>query len=107
MVNVGGRQILTPTPGATVTITIDIKVPHTIAAWTSGEAESIVISGTPNDGQLLTMVITNDATLGRLLTLSTGLLGLGTVLNVINKKTILNFISYGGTFHEISRTIGI
>jgi hypothetical protein len=107
MANIGGTLILLPTPGSTVTITISTDLPHQVAAWTAGQAETINISGTPNDGQLLTMVITNDATLGRLLTLGTGLLGNGTVLNIVSKKTILSFIAYGGTFHEISRTIGI
>jgi hypothetical protein len=107
MANIGGRSILLPTPGSTVTVTIDTDVPHMVAAWTAGQAETINISGTPNDGQILTMIITNDATLGRLLTLGTGLLGLGTVLNIVSKKTILSFVAYGGTFHEVSRTIGI
>lgn len=107
MANVGGRSIITPTPGSTVTITIATDVPHMIAVWTSGEAETINISGTPTDGQLLTCIITNDATLGRLLTLGTGLLGSGTVLNIVSKKTVLHFAAYGGTFHEVSRTIGI
>lgn len=107
MAQVGGRQLLTPTPGATVTITIAADIPHTIASWTAGEIESIVISGTPNDGQLLTLIITNDGVLGRVLTLSTGLLGIGTIVGVTSKKSIVTFVALGGTFYETGRAVGI
>lgn len=107
MANVGGRSLITPTPGATVTVTIAIDIPHMLATWTAGEAETVNISGTPNDGQLLTFIITNDATLGRVITLGTGLLGLGIVTGVISKKSTVTFIASGGTFIEIGRSVGM
>lgn len=107
MANVGGRQILTPAAGATVTVTISTDIPHTLAAWTAAEIETVNISGTPNDGQMLTLIITNDAGLGRVITLGTGFLGLGVITGVISKKSVITLIAYGGTFHEVARSVGI
>jgi len=105
MSNIGGREILSPTPGSTVTITIDTTVPHSVATWTASQAESIVISGTPLDGHILTCIITNDGVLGRLLTFSTGLLSTGTLLGTIGKKSVITFIAIGGIFTEVSRSL--
>lgn len=105
--DIGGCKVITPTPGATVTITIDATVPRAIAAWTAGEIETINISGTPQDGAHLTLIITNDAGLGRVLTLGTGLSSLGVVTGVISKKSTITFIALSGTFFEISRSVGM
>jgi len=107
MADIGSTQILTPTPGSTVSVAISTIHRKILATWTAGEAETINISGTPVDGQELVLIVNNDATMGRLLTLGTGLLGLGTILNIVSKKSVLAFIASGGTFHEVSRTIGI
>lgn len=105
--NIGGTQIISPTPGATVTLTIDSTAKHIVANWTSGEAESINISGTPQDGTILTLIITNDATLGRIITLNTGLSSLGIVTNIVSKKSTITFVAMNGTFIETSRSVGI
>jgi hypothetical protein len=104
--NIGGTQLLTPTPGSTVTLTIDSTAKHIVASWTSGEAETINVSGTPQDGTVLTLIVTNDATLGRLMTAGTGLSALTTVLNVVSKKSTVSFVALNGTFYETSRTVG-
>lgn len=105
--NIGGRSIIDATPGATVTITIDTSVPHTIARWTAAQITTINISGTPVDGQELILLITNDAVLGRVITLGTGLLGNGIITGVISKKSVVSFVADSGVFIEQSRTIGI
>lgn len=106
MPNIGGREISLPNPGSTVTITINTDIPHTLAAWTASQIETVNISGTPMDGQLLTCIITNDATLGRVITFGTGLSSPGTLLGVISKRSVVDFIAYGGMFYERSRTVG-
>lgn len=104
--DMGGTKVITPTPGATVTLTIDATVKHTIASWTSGEAESVVISGTPADGNVLTLVVLNDGVLPRVITSSTGLSGLGIVTGVASKRSTVSFVALGGVFYETSRTVG-
>lgn len=104
MANIGGREIQGPTPAGTVTITIDPTVQHTIARWTAGQATTINISGTPVDGQELTTIITNDATLARLITFGTGTLATGTLLGTLSKKSVVGFIADGGTFIERTRS---
>lgn len=107
MANIGGREILNPTPGSTVTITIDPSIQNTIARWTTAQATTINISGTPVDGQELTVIVTNDGLLGRLLTFGTGFLPAGTLLGTLSKKSVVNFIADGGMFIERSRTTAL
>jgi hypothetical protein len=108
MANIGSTQLLTPTPGSSVTIgAIDTTVRTILASWTAGEAETLNVSGTPVDGQRLTLVITNDGVLGRILTLGTGLLGLGIITGVTSKKSTVSFIALSGTFIETSRSVGL
>jgi len=107
MANIGGSSILAPTPGATITITIDSTAPRTIAAWTAAEIETVNISGTPLDGSMLVLIITNDAGLGRVITLGTGFSANGTIIGVVSKKSTAMFIASNGTFLEISRVVGV
>lgn len=107
MANIGGREILGPTPGTTVTLTIDPSVQHTVARWTAAQATTVNISGTPLDGAELTTIITNDGTLARLITFGTGSLPTGTLLGTLSKKSVVSFIADGGTFIERSRTVGL
>lgn len=107
MADMGGAKLLSPTPGATVTITIDTTVRHLLASWTAAEIETVVISGTPLDGQQLTLIITNDAGLGRVITLGTGFNANGTIIGVISKKSTALFVASGGTFLELSRVVGV
>lgn len=104
--DMGGCKVVIPTPGATVTVTIDPTVREQVAAWTAGEVETVNISGTPMDGSRLTLLITNDAGLGRVITLGTGLSSLAVVTGVISKKSTVSYIAYGGTFYETGRTVG-
>lgn len=108
MAKVGSVQILTPTPGSSVSVgAIDTSCQNIVANWTASEAETINISGTPNDGQTLTLIITNDGILGRILTLGTGLLGLGIITGITNKKSTVSFMALNGTFVETSRSVGL
>lgn len=107
MANIGGRDIQSPTPGITVTLTIDIAVQNTIARWTAGQATTVNVSGTPSDGAEMMLIITNDGVLARLITLGSGFLGAGTMLGILNKKSVITFVADGGTYIECSRTIGM
>jgi len=107
MANIGGRSIIDAVAGTTVTVTIDPSVQHTIARWTAAQNVTVNISGVPVDGQELTLIVTNDSLLGRLLTLGTGLLGNGTALGIVSKRSVITLVADGGVFYERCRTIGI
>jgi hypothetical protein len=97
-----------PTPGATVTIAVSNNLIRQVFYWTAGEAETINISGDHPLGKEIILIITNDATLGRVLTLGTGLIGTAaTIIGVISKVSIAKFISNGTSFYELSRSVGI
>jgi hypothetical protein len=104
--NIGGTQILTPTPGSTVTLSIDSTAKHIVANWTAGETETINVSGTPQDGTILTLIIVNDGVLPRVLTLGAGLGSIGAVTGVTSKRSTVSYVALGGTFYETSRTVG-
>ncbi len=107
MADMGGTKLISPTPGSTVTITIDASVPRMLAVWTAGEAETVVISGTPIDGQSLMCLITNDVGLGRVITFGTGFSPAGVATGIVSKRSMVTFIASGGTFYEACRTIGV
>lgn len=93
----------TATPGSTVTLTVVSGNDH-VAAWTAGEAESVVISGTHLIGNELTCIILNDAT-PRTITFSTGFSASATVVGTASRRAVVKFISNGTTFYEVSRTL--
>lgn len=105
--NIGGTQVLTPTAGTTVTITIDPTASVILASETAAQDQSLVISGTPQDGTRLTIIITNDGVLPRTITASTGLSALSTIVGITSKKSTISFIALNGTFIETARTVGI
>jgi len=107
MSNIGGRSILDLSPGTSVTLAIDPTVQHTQARWTIAQTTTLNISGTPVDGQELTLIVLNDGVLPRTLTLGTGLSGIGTIVGTLSKRAILTFLADGGTFYERCRTLGL
>lgn len=107
MPDMGGTRLLAPTAGATVTVTINTEARVQIASWTAAENETVNISGTPIDGQLLILVITNDGVLPRVVTHGTGLASLGTITGTTSKKSTITFIAVSNTFVEIARSLVI
>ena len=71
MAVIGGCVVLSVTPGATVTLTLDVTAQAMLAIWTAGESETINLSGTQKQGQTLTLMVTDDASI-RTLTFGTG-----------------------------------
>lgn len=97
-------SLVSPTPGATVTITVTAGA---VFKWTSGENETVNASGTQIAGQMVTLIITNDATLARTITLGTGFASAGVLIGTTLKTAVLNFVSDGTTLWEMSRTAAL
>lgn len=100
------RTNISVTPGATPAIEV-VNGVDGFATWIAGEAETISISGAHLAGDMLTLLIANDGTLGRNITFGTGFVSSGIVLGVISKKSCVDFVSDGTKFYEKSRTVGI
>lgn len=96
-----------PTPGATVSLAVSNNLDIQISSWTAGENETVNISGSHPAGKILIIVITNDGTLFRVITLGTGFVGAGVMTGVVNKVSTAMFVSNGTNFIEISRTVAI
>lgn len=97
----------TPTPAATINLTISAGK-NTFVNWTASQNETVNISmGTPNTGDELTLLITNDGILPRVITFGTLLTSIGIVTGVLSKTSTVKFVSNGVNFFEVSRTVGI
>lgn len=104
MANTGGCRVLTPSGTSTITITIDQEHSHFVVEWTSNQNQTIVISGTPLDGQALTMFIANDGVLPRVLSFSTGLRCGSGITGITSKMATVFCVAIDGTFVEVSRS---
>jgi len=104
-----GIIVSSPTPNATVTLTLTDTESPEMFRWTAGEAETVNISGSHSAGKLLFLKVGNDAILGRVITLGSAFVGgaAGIFTGVISKSSQLLFISDGTKFYEVTRTIGI
>ena len=107
MAVIGGTLTLAPTAGATVTLTINATMPRLLAQWTAGEAETVEISGTPSDNQELVCLLLNDGVVPRTITFGTGCAPSATVIGTVNKRAMVSFRAYGGTFYERARTLAL
>jgi len=108
MARIGSVSIVNATPGTTVTVTIDAKVRHHQVVWMAAQTTTVNLTGdTPADGQTLTLLITNDGVLPRVVTLGTGLSGNGVITGVAGKKSLITFEASGGVFYERTRNVGI
>ena len=58
-------------------------------------------------GQVIYILITNDATAARTITFGTGFNSTGTLTGTVSKSAIVGFISDGTVFWEFSRTVGL
>ena len=106
MAVIGGCVILSATPGATVTLTLDVEATRMVAIWTAGENETINLSGTQKQGQFLTLMVTDDAVI-RTLTFGTGFSSSGVAIGTALKRSTHLFQSDGTNFVELSRTLGL
>lgn len=52
-------------------------------------------------------IITNDATSGKVITFGTNFLSSGTLTGTVNKTAIVEFISDGNKYYEVSRKTGL
>lgn len=94
-----------PTPGATVSITLSAG---TLFAWTAGENETVNVTITGGvTGASYFFKITNDATAGRTITLGTNITGSGNVVGTVSKIALLHFVFDGSKLIECSRTLGL
>lgn len=102
-VNPSSTQISVTPSG---TISIDVTTGN-VAKWTAGENETINLTGTMFVGQTLALIITNDSTLPRVITLGTGFRSLGTITGVVSKVSVIQFISNGTSMIEVARSVAM
>lgn len=98
------RESQAPTPAATISLDVS-SGKDILAAWTSGEAETVNLTGAQTAGQRLTLLILNGPTTARVITLGTGIVGKGTITGTADKSAVATFISNGTSFFEIARTL--
>lgn len=103
----GGTQVISPTPSPIINITTDPSAPKVLVKWNIASAEVVNILSVPKDGVQLTLVVSNTSggnygtTFGALL-VSSGNLSVGN-----GKKCTIKFIGSGGVYVEQSRSTGL
>mgnify|MGYP001564748988 CR=1 FL=1 len=100
---VGVSAVVSPTPGATVSIDATLG---NLFKWTAGENETVNITAGQTAGRVITFMITNDA-LARTITLGTGIVSLGVIVGTALKTAVVVLQSDGTNFYELSRTLGL
>jgi hypothetical protein len=98
------REAISVTPSATVTLTHH-QFTDVYSKWTAGENETVNASGTQKDGQMMYLLITNDATSARTITFGTGFKPSGTIVGTVNKSATITFRSDGTNWWETGRTL--
>jgi len=108
MAGIGSVSVISATPGTTISIPIDAKVRHHQVSWTAAQNCTVNLTGdTPADGQTLTLLVTNDGILPRIITLGTGLSGNGVITGIVSKKSLIIFEANSGVFYERTRNVGV
>lgn len=92
-----------PTPGAAVALDASLA---NLFKWTAGENETVTISAGQQAGRVITLMIVNDAII-RTITLSTGVVSIGTIVGTALKTAVVVLQSDGTNFYELSRTLGL
>lgn len=105
---VSGQEHVSPVPGTSVSIPApEAESDATFAEWVAGENETVNITGVQKKGQRIIMKIINDGILPRTINFGTGLLSKGAVIGLVSTISMIEFISDGTNFIEITRTINI
>lgn len=99
------RSVNSETDGAVVTISMSVDA--LVRKWTATQISTINISGTQKAGQLMILLITNDATLGRVMTFGTGFKSIGVLTGTTSKAATVMFISDGTNFYELCRSLAL
>lgn len=92
---------------AGITVTIDLSNAALVRIWTAAQNATVNLTGSQTAGRLLILMIANDATLPRVITLGIGFVSSGVITGVASKTSSVLFISNGTSFFEIARTVGI
>lgn len=96
-----------PVVGAIIDLTI-VPGRNTIVKYIADQNSTInILAAIPQEGDELTIIITNDGILPRTTTLGALLSNIGVAVGVINTINIIRFISDGVKFIETSRNIGL
>lgn len=95
------------TYAATISLTITNSSLHTTTTTAAVGDATINASGAGVAGQVIYIIITNDATAGRTITFGTNFKPNGTLLGTVSKSAVITFISDGSNLYEVSRTTGL
>jgi hypothetical protein len=99
---VNGPTVQIPvTPAAT--ITLDLSKGN-YARWTAGQSETIGLIGPQSPGQALTLMIANDSILPRTIAFGAGFKASASLVGVLGKTAVLQFVSDGSAMYEASRS---
>lgn len=91
------------------TISLDVTKPHVHSTTTINATGNATInaSAAGNAGEEMTIIITNDATSGKVITFGTNFKTTGTITGTVSKSATIKFVSDGSNWYETSRTLAL
>lgn len=99
-------DLLTITPGSSISLSVT-GGQAMLGEWAAGQNATVAITGTQEAGQVLILLIKNDATAARTITFGTGFSASGNLVGTVSKTASIMFASDGGKFFELCRTTGL
>jgi hypothetical protein len=101
------KQIETPSGTSTVSLPVSHDMVLQVFNWTTSQNQTVDISGTFPAGKKIMVIVENDAVLSRVITFGSGFKSTGVVTGIVSRQSVLQFVSDGTHFVELSRTLGI
>ncbi len=103
---VPGNVTATYVPSGNTDITSVLQFSRFVAMTTATGNSTVLTSYVPNPGAILNVQVTNDASGARTITFGTGFRATGTLVGTNSKVLLVQFISDGTTWNEVSRSVG-
>lgn len=97
----------TMTYAATISLDVTLGNLHKTTTVNATGNATINASAAGIAGQHMWILITNDATSGKVITFGTNFLTTGTITGTASKSAVIHFISDGVSWFEVSRTLGL
>ena len=95
------------TPDYASTIDFSLSISNILILDTVHAIGNCTINGRVGKVGPVWIIINNDATSGKVITFGTGFLSAGTLTGTASKTAVVEFISDGSAFYEVSRKTGL
>ncbi len=102
---IGGTEMIFPTTGSTISITLADGLKQAFAIWSSNENETVNLSSTLRANENLVLEINNGGATN-IITFGDEIISNGVLTIAPNKTAVITFVCDGVNFIEMTRQVG-